>query len=214
MNKFMNKFMNKSMNKSILQRWQLTENELTAIVDENPSLRGFILGYIAEYKLRSFLRSNSLVEDLRKPDDHDRSEASQADLIVNYRGYSFKIEVKSLQTNSIKRSEDGIYSGKVQVDASDNRRVILPNGDTLTTTCLLAGEFDLLACNLFQFREQWDFAFALNRNLPRSTYKKYTEAQQQYLLATTVSVTLPVQPPFSTSPFSLLDILIAEKQSN
>ena len=39
------------MEDSILTRWDLTAEELTRVVDRNPSLRGMLLGYIAELKL-------------------------------------------------------------------------------------------------------------------------------------------------------------------
>lgn len=39
------------MKQSILDRWEISDIELTNIVDENPSLRGFIFGYVSEYKL-------------------------------------------------------------------------------------------------------------------------------------------------------------------
>lgn len=197
--------------RQILERWQIAEQELTAIIDENPSLRGFMLGYVAEYKLRSLLSSSELVESLIKPDDHDRRMGSKGDIIIIYRGHRFSIEVKSLQTNSIQVDTNGVYHGMVQVDASDSREVTLPNGKTIKTTCLLVGEFDVVAFNLFQFREQWDFAFALNRDLPRTRYKKYTEEQRQYLLATLVPVTWPLSPPFTLNPFELVDKLIEER---
>jgi len=37
---------------SILQRWSITADELTAAIDANPSLRGMLLGYVAEHHLR------------------------------------------------------------------------------------------------------------------------------------------------------------------
>lgn len=196
---------------TILDRWQLTATELTTIIDNNPSLRGFLLGYIAEYKLRTFLNHHPFVSNLYKPDDHNRSASAKADMLLTYKGHSFGIEVKSLQTNSIKRQPNGLLIGKTQVDASDNRDVILPNGETIKTTCLLVGQFDLLAINLFQFQEQWDFAFILNRDLPRSTYRRYTESQREYLLATLVNVTWPLEPPFADNPFTLLDQLVSER---
>ncbi|MDX2161917.1 MAG: restriction endonuclease [bacterium] len=198
--------------KNILERWQISEQELTIIVDENPSLRGFLLGYVGEYKLRALLTAHPEVTTLVKPDDHDRKKKN--DLEIVYQGHSFTIEVKSLQTNSIRRSlTDGIMKGNVQVDASDRRLVKLSDGSSLETTCLLCGEFDVLAVNLFQFREQWDFAFVLNRDLPKSRSKKYTAVQQNELLATLVSITFPLQPPFTTNPFDLLDVLINESSS-
>lgn len=122
------------------------------------------------------------------------------------------IEVKSLQTNSIKRLGHR-FIGKAQVDASDSRNVTFKDGTTLKTTCLLAGEFDLLAVNLFAFEERWRFIFAKNADLPRSPYKKYTDAQRTELLASSVTATWPVELPFTDEPFALLDEIIAEKAS-
>ena len=200
-------------NTLLLERWQLTEQELTVIVDENPSLRGMMIGYIAEYKLRALLMADKNVTSLHKPDDHDRQKGNKNDIILVYKGHSFTFEVKSLQTNSIKYHPlDDTFTGSVQVDASDRRTVTLPDGSKLETTCLLAGGFDVVAFNLFQFHEKWNFAFALNRDLPRSTHKKYTEYQRQHLLATSVKVTWPIDKPLVANPFDLLDILIEEKE--
>lgn len=195
----------------ILERWNVTEAELTSVVQENPSLRGFMLGYIAEHKVRNFLDKQPYVSVLHKPDDHDRRGGSKNGMIVKYRGREFSFEVKSLQTNTVKYdAENGVYEGRAQVDASDRRPVTFPDGSQLQTTCLLAGQFDILALNLFQFREQWDFAFILNSDLPRSTFKKYSTYQRKHLLATMVNVTFPIQPPYTSNPAELLQQLIDE----
>lgn len=193
----------------ILERWNVTEAELTSVVEENPSLRGFMLGYIAEHKVRDYLNRQPNLSVLHKPDDHDRRGGRKNDMIVKYRGREFSFEVKSLQTNTVRYdSESGVYKGRVQVDASDRRPVTFPDGSELQTTCLLAGQFDILALNLFQFREQWDFAFILNSDLPRSSFHKYTSYQRQHLLATMVKVTYPIQPPYTSNPAELLQKLI------
>src|SRR5258708_37786654 len=173
----------------ILERWKLTEQELTIIVDQNPSLRGFLLGYIGEYKVQALLLANPDVTALRKPDDHDRRKGSKNDLTIHYKGAEFTVEVKSLQTNSIRKLADGTLVGNVQVDASDRRSVSFSDGSKVETTCLLCGEFDVLAVNVFQFKNEWEFGFILNDDLPRTTSKKYSAAQQAELLATTVKVT-------------------------
>lgn len=115
--------------------------------------------------------------------------------MIIYRNQEFSIEVKSLQTNSIEKI-GGIWHGKAQCDGSDRRVVTFDDGTTLTTTCLLTGEFDLLAINCFAFQGRWDFAFARNEDLPRSTFKKYTPEQQKKLLASLVPVRWPPSPPF------------------
>ena len=50
----------------------------------------------------------------------------------------------------IEKTAEG-WKGKAQVDASDRREVVLPDNSRVTTTCLLKGEFDILAINVFAF---------------------------------------------------------------
>jgi hypothetical protein len=190
---------------TILDRWHISATQLTEVVDANPSLRGIMLGYMAELKLREMWFDSPEITKHLKYDDHDRSK--KGDLVVSYKGKDFTIESKSLQTNTISLN-NGIWSGKVQCDASDRRVVTLPNGKKIETTCLLVGEFDLLAVNLFAFENKWRFMFAKNSELPRSKFKKYTSTQQKYLLATLIDVTWPPKPPFRDEPFSLLDEML------
>jgi len=133
---------------TILERWQITASELTEVVDANPSLRGIMLGYLAEVKLRQMWFTGPEVAKSYRYDDHDRRK--KGDLAIVYKGRKFLIEAKSLQTNTVK-NEGGVWHGKVQCDASDRRNVQLPDGKNMETTCLLVGEFDLLAVNLFAF---------------------------------------------------------------
>lgn len=198
--------------KSILNRWGITESELTELVDQNPSLRGILLGYVAEKKFHDSFLNSPHVTEAAKDDDHDRKR--KGDRRIVYKGESFIIEVKSLQSNLVEKLGDDQWRGKSQVDASDSRIVKLPNGKSLKTTCLRRGEFDLLAVNCFAFGERWRFAFALNSDLPPNTYKKYTEYQRQHLLPTLISVEWPLKPPFSDNPFGLLDRLIKARKSS
>ena len=200
--------MTQPIDQNLLERWQLTPQELSEIISQNPSMRGLLMGYVAEYKLRKIWFSDDRVERAIKYDDHDRSRPS--DLEVHYNGVPITVEVKSLQTASVQQTDEG-YQGRFQCDASDRRTVELPSGERMQTTCLVVGQFDLLAVNLFAFREQWDFAFIRNRDLPRSRYRRYTAEQRQYLLATLVNVTLPLQSPFEPEPFRLLDEISREK---
>jgi len=79
---------------TILERWQITAEELTEIVDANPSMRGNMFGYVAEMKLRKMWFSSERITESVKYDDHDRKK--KGDLVVTYKGYSFIIESKSL----------------------------------------------------------------------------------------------------------------------
>jgi len=192
----------------VLERWRLTVDELDEIVSANPSLRGFMFGYVSEHKLRKTWFSDERINNLVKYDNHDRTR--KGDLSFIYKGASVTVEVKSLQTHSI-RKVGGEYIGKFQCDASDRRQVTLPNRRKIETTCLVVDEFDLLAVNLFEFEQEWRFAFAKNTDLPRSRFPKYTPQQRKYLLATLMEATWPLKPPFEAEPFRLLDEIALEK---
>lgn len=193
------------MTDSILQRWDITIEELTDVVDQNPSLRGMILGYLAELKLENMWLTRENISGISKHDDHDRRK--KGDRVVLYKGRKFVFEAKSLQTNTIRKTDEG-WIGKAQVDASDRREVNLPNKTVVTTTCLLRGEFDILAVNVFSFENKWRFVFAKNSDLPSSKFAKYTEYQRRHLLATLVTIHWPPRPPFFDEPFTLMNQML------
>jgi hypothetical protein len=118
------------------------------------------------------------------------------------------IEVKSLQTHTVKLVGEDSWEGKTQVDGSDRRIVQFPDGTELNTTLLLRGEFDILAVNCFAFGDKWRFIFCKNEDLPTSNYSKYTEAQRNGLIASLITVTWPPTPPFTDNLFTLLDEML------
>lgn len=195
--------------RDILEYFDVSVAELSEAVLGNPSLRGMVLGYMAEVKLRRLFENLAGISNLRKGDDHDHTD--KGDLTVTYKGLDVRIESKALQTTSIRRDDEG-YRGKVQCDASDKRKLRLPNGKSVETTCLLVGEFDILAACVFGFRRRWEFAFALNRDLPTSSYKGYKPGVRKYLLKTLVNVSLPFEPPFVADPLVLLERLYQERR--
>lgn len=225
--------------RNVLADWEIDVDYFSRVVDDNPSLRGMILGYVAERKLRDLFASDGRVSSLQKDDDHDRSK--KGDLTFVYRDRLFRVESKALQSTKMRIWDDSEdcwvpnyvmrnrkrvknphysnvaergrldrkYAGEVQCDASDRREVLLPNGRKVLTTSLVVGEFDILAAGLFSFRGKWDIAFCLNENLPRSTSSKYDPEDRQYLLKTAVPVSWPVEAPFVLDPFLLLDEIMA-----
>lgn len=197
----------------LLEDWGVTVQELNEILASRPSLRGILIGFIAEYKLPKVWFSDPRIEALERHDNHDRTRPG--DFGLTYRGTPITVQVKSLQSNDVKQIEGG-YVGTFQCDASDKRSVTLPNGETIETTCLVVGGFDLVAVNLFHFGQQWRFGFARNEDLPHSRSKKYTPEQREYLLATSVKIAWPLGPPFEPEPFHLLDQIVSNKtgQSN
>lgn len=197
------------MFKNILDRFGISIEEFTKLVDDNPSLRGFILGYIGEYKAKSALKSNKDVTNIYKPDDHNRN--SKGDLYITYKGKNFRIEVKSLQTNSVKKLGKDIWNGQYQCDASDSRDISLPNGHTVHTTSLQVGEFDIVAIGLYQFGETWRFAFAKNELLPRVKPTKrnhFSEEDATYLIKGTIDIKFPLEKPYTDDIFSLMDSML------
>ncbi len=134
----------------------------------------------------------------------------KCDFRFDYKGTDVKVEVKCLDTPKVRVVGNG-YEGTFQCNASDTTPVELPNGEKLSTNCLVVGGFDLLAVCLFAFGSVWRFAFALNDDLPRSPSKKYKAEQQAYLLKSSMKITLPLQPPFADEPFGLLDRLLAKR---
>jgi hypothetical protein len=222
---------------------------LTQVVMDNPSLRGMLLGYIAERNLMEILVGHGRATAFRKDDDHDRKK--KGDLVLTYKGFEFKVEVKSLQTNSVEMlgAESGPsaidekwvrkilkqrgrgqpnpayepiweknrlntkYRGHFQCDASDRRKVDFPDGSSVETTNLLFGEFHVLAAGLFAFREKWDFGFALNRDLPASTNEAYTAYQRKMLITSIIPITWPLQTPFVSDIYALLDLLVEEEKT-
>lgn len=197
-----------------LEDWDLSFEEINELLTDNPSLRSFVSGYAAEMKCRRLWFDNERVSGVRKFDDHDRTK--KGDIAFVYRGEPFTVEVKSLQTNHIRRDANGKLTGKFQCDASDRRKVDFRDGSSVETTCLLVGEFDLLAVNLHGFYGEWKFAFAKNADLPRvngtrGRARSYTELQLENLLATMMPMEDPPVAPYRTEPWSLLDELIEER---
>lgn len=192
---------------SVFHKWEISENEFTKIVGENPSLRGFVFGYVSEYKVRSYLAECAGITDIKKYDDHDRQ--TKGFLSFQYKGREFKAEVKSLQTNSVIRRAEGDWKGRFQCDASDKRNVILPNGHVVNTTCLTVGEFDIVAVSLFAFGDTWRFAFARNEDLPHPNRRaKNVEVEdREYLIKSMIDITWPLQAPFTDNLYELLDTI-------
>ena len=194
---------------TILDEWGINAEQLTKMLDANPSLRGMLLGYTAEVKLKEIITAFPEVSYITKFDDHNRKK--KGDLYVVYHGKAFSIESKSIQSSMINFDDDkNEWFGKAQVDASDRRYVTLPNGEKLNTTLLLRNEFDVLAVNCYAFQNEWKFIFAKNRDLPNSTYKKYSEEARNSLIASLIPVTWPPKPAFYADLRKLLNEMVED----
>lgn len=202
---------------SLLLRWEVNLEELETLIQQNPSLRGFLMGYLAEAKLNDFFRKDKRVSSLKKFNDHDRTNKS--DLTIGYKGREYAIEIKSLQTSTVKKSSGKLFTNvdleaRFQCDASDKRTIQLSSGESVTTTCLQYGDFDIVAVNLYAFQDRWQFAFAFNRDLPHSNYQKYPLEIRNRLIKSIIPISYPVQFPFVTDPFELLERLHKERANS
>jgi hypothetical protein len=183
-------------------RWADIQS-LTSIIAEIPSVRGIVYGNVAEVKFAEWLVDRGVrTEDMSRDRDHLKTSS---DRTFNYKGRRLKLQLKSMQTNSIRQLENGSFTARVQVDASDRREVTLPNGHVVNTTCYVAGQFQVLAVPLQPFTSSWTFAFRLNDTLPRSNH--YSAEDNQYLLKTLVAITYPLDESagWSGDLFELLD---------
>lgn len=155
-----------------------------------------VFGYAAEVKFRRIFLADRPDITSVKDDDHDRKK--KGDRRLQYNGREIVVEVKSLQTKTVEYDADRqLWTGGAQVDGSDRRVVTFDDGSTLNTTLLLRGQFDILAVNCFSFGNEWKFAFALNKDLATSTYRRYNEEQKANLIASMQYLTWPPAPPFT-----------------
>ena len=194
--------------RNYLREWDLTPEEINEIIAENPPVLSTLSGFVAEYKLKKLRLQDKRITDVTRPRSHDRK--SKGDFCFRYRGRVFTLEVKSLDTPKV-RAEVGGFRGTFQCNASDSRPVRLPNGEELTTNCLVVGEFDVLAVSLFAFERKWNFAFARNSELPRSTWSKYTPSQRECLLKSSMTITWPLASPYQDDLFAVLDSILGER---
>jgi hypothetical protein len=168
-------------------RWATPES-LTEAIRARPSLRGMTYGYIAELEFAKYLKEALKITDQTVDDNHKKTKS---DMTFVFNGKMYTSQVKCLQTTLIKEIKPGVFSAVLQNDASDRRTVILPNGERIQTTCYIAGEYDILVTTIQPFVGRWQFIFKKNKDLTRSRYRKYTEEQRSYLLATSEKIFYP-----------------------
>ena len=182
-------------------RW--TDPEIVLqVLEETPSVRGMVYGNLAEVQLARWLEAHGVpLSDQVRDDDHAKTKS---DRTILFEGRRYTIQVKSMQTNSIKEDGSGGFKAGIQCDGSDRRRVKLPNGHEVETTNYVAGEFMVLATPLHAFTGEWDFAFRLNSTLDCTTSSRYELEDRQYLLKTMVSIAWPLDAMWTMDLFALL----------
>ena len=159
-----------------------------------------VYGYVSEQRFAGTLGGRGIREH-HKPDDHKKTKS---DRTFTYGSKEYTIQLKSIQTNSVKEPSPGKFTAKIQNDASDRRKITLPNGKSIETTCYQVGEYDILGVSLQPFTGDWRFAFKKNRHLKTTTSKKYDPSTQKYLLATLEDMAYPLTDDWTEELASLL----------
>ena len=145
----------------------ITIEILIEIMNENPSLRGMIQGYISEWKLRHQLLNVEGVTSVTKIQDQD---PEKGDFKVIYLGETITIEAKSVSTDSTKWDTlNDTWEGTVSLKSTDTREITI-NNKGIRCTHLERGQFDILAISCFAVWNEWDFKFMENEYLPSSHF--------------------------------------------
>lgn len=182
--------------------------DLVMSIKRAPSLRGMILGYIAEEMFEKYVpKKYGFIssDDIEKHDDHDR-KFNKSDRTIRANGRLYRVQLKSIQTNSIKRNlETGVLQADVQNDASDARTIVMHDGTKIITTCYARGDYDILAVPLFPFTGDWQYAYKRNVDCRSTNSKKYIEDHWAFLLSTTETITWPLSDDWHSNLADLLD---------
>lgn len=142
--------------------------ELVSVMDDNPSLRGYLQGYMAEIKLSSYLSSLPGVTGVRKIQDHSDEKG---DFAFTYEGREWRTELKSIATSGIRENYlEGGMSGSVRLKAPGTRVIFNDGQKDIRATNLKRGQFDILAISLVSMTGKWDFKFLANRHIQSSPY--------------------------------------------
>jgi len=204
--------------------WKLDPEEFNRIIDKNSNALSAIYGYVAEERLReAFLEDDDRVTALRSPADQD--SADKGDWAFNWRDEPMKIEVKSLQTHTIKKvdsnrtklTDDGEpaqYKAGFHLKGTSDQRTITHNGEEYNTTLMDVEDtdVDIMAVNLYKIKDEWDFAFLKVDDLPRSKGSSYPDSLRQKLARSQIKVTIPLQDPYTKDLYGLMDEILEERE--
>lgn len=196
--------LNNNKNMSILS--EFTPEELDAVITENPSLRGFLQGYLAEVALKKQLLLIPEVTSVEKIPDQ---ASEKGDLKVRYRDMDLTIEVKSIGTNTVK--QDVLYDswqGTVAVRSSDKKELEVEGVGRIRTSSIPRGGFDILAISCYAVSGKWEFMFMDNDNIP------YRDFKTPNLLKSSFTINPETTPYLHSDILRILQIVYEKKKSN
>lgn len=140
--------------------------DIQYLADNNPSLRGYLQGYLAELKLKSLLESFPGVGSIEKIPD---CSSDKGDFRVGYKGSTIVVESKSFRSYS-RRTNTLTESWEASVDCKNpGSRVLEVEGrGQVRSSCIEERRFDVLAVCTWPVTGTWTFLFAPEAFLPRA----------------------------------------------
>ena len=202
--------------------WKLDIEEFNRIIHQNSNALSAIYGYVAEERVREdYLDERPDVENIRSPEDQDSSD--KGDLAFEYKGEQMKMEVKSLQTHTIRevastqKTIDGDevpleYEAGFHIKGTSDQRTVEFEGEEYNTTLMNVedSDVDIMAINLYKIEDEWRFAFIQLTDLPRSQ-GDYPDALRQKLSKSLPKLIIPLQEPFTDDLYGLMDEILEER---
>lgn len=183
-----------------------SEEEIETVIDENPSLRGYLQGYLAEVAFKKQLLQLEHVTEVTKIPDQAKDKG---DFKVIYKGEPLTIEIKSLLTKSIKADTiHDTWQGVVGIKNGDKREIDVEGFGTVRTMSLVRGEFDILAISCYAVSGKWDFVYMENEYIPPKDYTKPA------LLKVSFTVNPETTPCLDLDLATILERVYMKKQSN
>lgn len=183
-----------------------TEEEIEHVINENPSLRGYLQGYLAEVAFKKQLsRLEHVTEVIKIPDQ----SPEKGDFKITYKGIPITIEVKSLLTKSIKADTlHDTWQGVVGIKNGDKRELEVEGYGVIRTMSLVRGGFDILAISCYAVSGKWDFVFMENEYIPPKDYNNPA------LLKVSFIVNPETTPCLDLDLATILERVYMKKQSN
>lgn len=141
-----------------------TLTDVQQLADENPNLRGYIQGYLAESRLAQQL---SLIEGVSRVVKIPDTDDLRGDLLVTYRDVDLTIECKSLASGILRQDAlNDSWEASVLCKSTDRRTTHVRGQASIQSVNLNKGEFDILSICTFPVTGRWEPLFILNRYLP------------------------------------------------
>jgi len=184
---------------------EFTTEEIESSIEENPSLRGYLQGYLAEIALKKQLLLLPGVISVEKIPDQSKDKG---DFKVIYKGSPVVIECKSILTDSIKFDTlNDTWYGRVPLRAAKARNINVEGLGIVNTAHFFKNQFDILAISCYAIDGKWEFLFV------ETEYLSIKSPSMPGLLKSNLVVN-PLTTPCVTSDItSVLESVISKKAS-